>query len=57
MDEEDIDKLMNSLKVMKMKKAGKYSSKFKKKDDSASCTRCLSQNMIREDAQLTAKNA
>ena len=44
MDEEEIDKLMNSLKVMKMKKAGKYSSKFKKKDDGASCSRCLTEH-------------
>lgn len=41
MDEDEIDDLIDSLKVMKLKKVGKYSSKFKKKEEGGSCTRCL----------------
>ena len=40
MDDEELDNLIDSLNVMKLKKAGKYSVRFKNKD-SSSCNRCL----------------
>ena len=41
MDEEEIDNLIDSLKVMKLKKAGKYSSKYKREEGGSVCQRCL----------------
>ena len=39
MDEEELDELIESLNVMKLKKIGKYSSRYKKKEN-PQCDRC-----------------
>ena len=41
MNEEELDDLIESLNVMKLKKIGKYSSRYKKKEN-PQCDRCQS---------------
>ena len=41
MDDDEIDKLMHSLQVMKIRKAGKYSNR---KQQSNNCSRCLTEH-------------